>query len=48
MTMSENPNNELAIKVGKAKNAWTALRLVRVSQMLTVSGLAVSIEMPVG
>ena len=30
------------------KNAWTALRLVRVSQMLTASVLAVSMEMPVG
>ena len=32
----------------KPKNAWTALRLVRVSQTLTVLVLAVSMEMPVG
>jgi len=32
----------------KPKNAWTALRLVRVGQMLTMSVLVVSIEMPMG
>src|SRR5882724_2452027 len=42
------PYNELAIKIGKPKNAWTALRLVRVSQTLTTLVLAMSMEMPVG
>jgi len=30
------PHNELVIEVGGSKNAWTALRLVGVGQMLTV------------
>ena len=34
--------------MAKPKNAWTALRLVRVGQTLTASVLAISIEMPVG
>ena len=32
----------------KPRNAWTALRLVGAGQMLTMSVLAVSMEMPVG
>ena len=34
--------------MAKPKNSWTALRLVGVSQTLTVSVLAIYIEMPVG
>jgi len=44
MTMSENPTMNLVIEVVKHRNAWTALRLVRVSQTLTASVLAVSME----
>src|SRR5882724_7809439 len=34
------PHNELTIELAKLRNAWTALRLVGVGQMLTASVLA--------
>jgi len=42
------PHNESAIKVGKTQESLDCLEVSRVGQMLTVSVLAVSIEIPVG
>jgi len=46
--MLEDPTINQREKLEKPKNAWTALRLVGVGQMLTTSVLAMFIEMPVG